>query len=165
MAAFTDYTTPNNVRAVLGISDKEAEDVVVTSNVYLTGMLEALRALSLTLAADYTTLKIQSGTRTAAETRFLLLAESFCSYTVAIQLIPALPLLAPQLITDGKSQQQRIANPYEQLKPSLSASLALFSFNLMDAYSTINPAIAKPVKTARTMVAAVGLAVDPITGV
>lgn len=164
MAAFTDYTTPGNVRAVLGISVKEAEDVVVTSSPYFTGMLEALRALSLTLATDYTTLKTAGGTRTAKESRFLLLAESFCAYIVAIQLIPALPLLAPQLITDGKSQQGRIANPYEQLKPSLTASLAIFSFNLMDAYSDINVAITKPVKTTRIMVLGVDLAVDPVTG-
>lgn len=163
--AFTDYTTPDNVRAVLGISAMEVADNVITRNVYLTGLLEALRALSPTLAADYTALKTAGGTHSADESRFLLLAETFCSYTVAVQLVPNLPMSAPQTITDGKSQQGRIANPYEGLLPSLNTSLAIFKFNLMDAYSDINPAIPAPIRTVRTMVTAVGLATDPVTGV
>lgn len=161
---FSDYTSPNSVRAVLGISVKEVSDTVITDNVYLTGLLEALRAVSLTLAADYRALKALSGTRTADEARFLLLAETFCAYVVAIQLTPNLPMSAPQIITDGKSEQGRIANPYLLLLPNLTASLALFKANLLDAYAGINPAIPKTAKTRRTMVLGSGLAVDPVTG-
>lgn len=161
--AFSDYTTSDNVRAVIGISAKEVSNAVVENNVYLTGMLEALRALSPNLAADYLAAVAITG-RTAAQNRFVLLAETFCSYSVAVQLIPSLPLAAPQIITDGKSAQNRIANPYEQLLPTLNAALSNFATNLMGAYSDINSAIPRVVATPRRMVSAVGLAVDPVTG-
>lgn len=161
--ALSDYTSPNSVRAVLGISAKEISDVVITDDVYLTNMLESLRAISTTLAADYLVAKALP-TPTAAQARFSLLAGTFCAYAVAAQLVSTLPLAAPQLITDGKSQQGRIANPYSALLPSLLASLTYVQGNLVDAYSDVNPAIVKPDKKSRTMVTSVGLAVDPVTG-
>lgn len=160
---FSDYTTADSVRAVLGISVKEASDAMVEDTVYLTGLLEALYALSTTLAADYKTAR-DASTRSAKQVRFVLLVQTFCSYTVALQLIPNLPLSAPQQITDGKTAMNRAANPYEHLKPQLATSLAYFKVNMIEAYAAVNSAITVPVATRRTMVVGSGLATDPVTG-
>jgi hypothetical protein len=161
--AFPDYTTANSVRAVLGISVKEASDAVIEDPVYLTGVLEVLYDLSTTLVIDYSGAR-DASPRTDKQTRFVLLVQTFCAYTVALQLIPNLPLLAPQIITDGKTAINRVANPYENLRPSIVASLAYFKLNLIEAYAAINSAIAVPTPKRRTMVAGVGLATDPVTG-
>lgn len=161
--AFSEYTTADSVRAVLGISAKEASDAMIEDQVYLTGILEALRGLSTTLAADYRKAALVSP-RSDKQTRLVLLVQTFCAYTVALQLIPNLPLSAPQQITDGKTAVNRVANPYEHLKPSLQASLAYFKGNMLEAYAEINSAITVPVATRRTMVVNVGLGTDPVTG-
>lgn len=162
--AFSDYTSPTSVRAVLGISVKEVHDATVTDTVYLTTLLETLYGLSPTLSADFL-LTSAEPTPSPAEQRFVRLVETFCAYTVAVALIPSLPLAAPQIITDGKASVNRIANPYENLLPALNASLAYIKNNLMAAYAEIYPGISPLAPVNRTMVVNVGLAVDPITGV
>lgn len=161
--AFSDYTNPDSVRAVLGISVKEVSDAKITDNVYLTTLLEALHALSPTLKDDYLEASVASP-RTAKQNRFVLLAETLCTYVVAQALIPGLRLAAPQVITDGKTSINRVADPYTALEPAISASIGYYKQNLMEAYADINVAITAPVRRARTMVLAVGLAVDPVTG-
>ena len=161
--AFSDYTTPDSVRSVLGISAKEISDAKIADTVYLTTMLEALYALAPTLSADFTTAR-SANPRTAHQTRFVLLVETFCSYTVAHALIPNLPMAAPQIITDGKTAINRVANPYEHLREPLQASLAYFKVNLMAAYSDVNPAILKQDKLKRTLVRAAAMPFDPVTG-
>lgn len=161
--AFSDYTKPDDVRAVLGVSIKEIADSVIESGVYLTTVLEALYKLNATLAEDYRT---ASGTaqRTSKQNRFVLLVQTYCSYIVARQLIPNLPMAAPQIITDGKTALNRIANPYEHLKEPIDASISYFGANLIEAYADINSAVVVPVAARRTMVKSSGLAVDPVTG-
>lgn len=161
--AFSDYTTADSVRAVLGISVKEASDAVVEDTVNLTNMLEALYSVSTTLAADFRK-AAAAAPRSDKQTRFVLLVQTFCAYAVALQLIPSLPLLAPQQITDGKTAVNRVDNPYEHLKPSLQASLTYFKANMIEAYAAINSAVTVPTATKRTMVTSVGLGTDPITG-
>ena len=161
--AFTDYTTPDEVRAVLGISVKEVSDDKVASAVTLTTVLEALYRLAPTLQADFK-ISYAASPRSSAQARFVLLVETFCAYTVAIAMIPGLPLNAPQSISDGKTALSRVANPFEALLPHLNASLAYFKTNLMTAYSAVNSAIPVQVHKARTMVLGVATSADPVTG-
>jgi len=161
--AFSDYTSCDSVRAALGINAKEAPDSVIEDGVYLTGMLEALYKISPTLADDYRTARSATN-RSAKQTRFVLLADTCCAYVVAIQLIPVLPLLAPQIITDGKTALNRISNPYEHLRPTLDGTLSYLRANLIEAYADVNSSIVVPAVTKRINVLAVGVAVDPVTG-
>lgn len=162
--AFTDYTFPDEVRGVLGISVKEVSDAKVSSTVNLTTLLEALDSLSLTLRADYFTAS-NASPRTPQQSRFVLLVQTFSAYTVAIAVVPSLALAAPQIITDGKTAVNRVANPFENLLPNLTTSLAYFKTTLMEAYAAINPSISPLAPVRRTNVIDTGLAVDPITGV
>ena len=161
--AFSDYTSPTSVRAVLGISVKEVSDATVTDTVYLTTLLEALYALSPDLSTDFLA-AAAAPSPSAAQKRFVLLVETFCAYTAAVALIPSLPLAAPQIITDGKTSVNRVANPYERLLPALNASLAYIRANLMAAYAEVAPGISPLAPVRRTMVLNVGLSVDPVTG-
>jgi hypothetical protein len=161
--SFTDYTTPASVRALLGISEKEIRDTVVTDTVYLTALLEHLYGLSPTLADDYQTNKADTS-RTALQNRFCLLAETVCAYVVAIALIPNLPMSAPQTITDGKAEHTRMANPYENLRDPLTATLDYYTAKLLAAYALVNTGVVLRSAVARTMVTSVGVAPDPVTG-
>lgn len=162
--ALSDYTTPDEVRAVLGISAREVPDDKVASTVNLTTLLEALRKLSPTLSDDFKTAH-DAAPRSALQTRFTLLVETFCAYTVAVAMVPSLPLSAPMIITDGKTALNRVSNPFEALLPSLNASLTYFKTNLMAAYAELFPGTISPLAPIkRTMVVDVGIAVDPVTG-
>ena len=161
--AFTDYTSPSSVRALLGISEKEVRDVVVTDGVYLTALLETLYAISLDLPDDYLEAN-KLPNRTPAQNRFVMLADTVCAYAVALALIPNLPMSAPITITDGKSEQTRMSNPYEHLTEDLGATLAFYVVKLRAAYALVSDTPAASV-TARTSVISVGTAFNPITGV
>lgn len=161
---FTDYTTADSVRAVLGISVKEVSDQKVTDTIYLTGLLEALHQLNPAISAAFLTARAVSQ-RSAKQTRFVLLVETYCAYVVAIQMIPNLPLSAPQVITDGKTAINRIANPYEHLLPDLTASLITFGQRLLNAYADLTPGYTAPTRVTRKMVTSTGTAFDNVTGV
>lgn len=161
--AFTDYTSPDEVRAVLGISAKEVSDDKIATTVNLTTLLEALYKLAPTLQADFAT-AYAAAPRSAAQARFVLLVETFCAYTVAVAMIPGLPLNAPQIITDGKTAMNRVANPFEALLPALHASLGYFKINLMTAYTAVNSAIPVVAAKARVIVLGIATSIDPVTG-
>ena len=159
----SDYTSPYEVRAVLGISAKEVTDIAITSSVNLVMVMEALRGLSLTLSDDFVVAR-DASPRSALQSRFVLLVQTYCAYVVAITLLPSLPMSAPMLIGDGKTALNRVADPYALLAPALNASLEYFKTNLTSAYSDLNPAITRIVPKRRTIAVDVPLAVDPVTG-
>lgn len=160
---FADYTTPADVRSILGISDQEIEDEAIANNIYLTGMIEAMHRINPSLAADYLTIKALTG-RNAAQNRFMLLAGTYCAYTAALQLIPNMPLSAPKDITDGKSATARIDNPYEKLIPQISGSLSYFRDGLVDAYKIVFPDAVLSAKLERINIVSTGVGFDPVTG-
>jgi hypothetical protein len=160
--AFSDYTTPDSVRAVLGVSAKEAKDVLITDNVYLTHILERLDELGDTLATDYRT-AAAAEPRSELQNRFVLAVQTLCAHEVALKIIPSLGALAPQRITDGQSEAQRVDNPYTQMAGPITDSLTLVRASVRRAYAKLTGANT-PLSTQRTNVANSALGVDPITG-
>lgn len=159
--AFSDYTSTTSVRAALGVSPREAKDDLITDNLRLIHLLEELDAFGPSFRADYEIAR-DAEPRNTAQNRLVLLTEAYSAYTVALDLIPILPVAVPLRQTDGKTEVERVDNPYEKLRPQLEKSRDLFRDRLRAAYAAITGETA-PVKVTRVRFAAVGAGPDTVT--
>lgn len=136
----TTYTTYADVRAVLGVSTDEVEDVTLALSVYADSLELELMDLGSALPALYAmTTLVAVLDRTAAQQRFVLLTSMFATYQVAQHLSQALPMFSPKTISDGKANLSRfadgpykttielVANQYGRLRVQLSAAFAALS--------------------------------------
>lgn len=160
--AFSDYTSPDSVRAALGVSAREAPDTVITDNIYLIELLEEMDSFGITFRADYLAAR-DAEPRSAAQNRLVLLAQAFGAYTIALKLIPILGALVPGRTADGKSEMERINNPYENMRAPIEANRNVYRTRLRAAYAGLTgTAVNAPGLSPRISV--VGLGTDPITG-
>lgn len=160
--ALIDYTTPDSIRALLGVSAKELKDTVIDDDVYLIKVLEKLDSL----AADFTTVYAaarDAEPRTSQQGRLVLLVQSFAAYTVALELVPAMPAFAPQTISDGKSEMSRVDNPYAALAPALIEARDYIQMRLKLAYTSVT-GVGLGAAQLRRHVSVVSPGADPITG-
>lgn len=158
---FADYTSPQEVRSLLGASPKEVVDEVVTTNTYLTMVLEKLDEIDPTLATTFLAAR-DAEPPTKAQARFVLLVQTFCAYVVAIGLVPAIPNLIAKRITDGKSEVER-NNPYASLMPELLANLSWIRNRVVLALAELNGQPA-PATTVRRLAGGIPLGLDPVAG-
>ena len=66
----TDYTTFNDVRAALGVDDKDLPDSVLALDIYSAGLTQDLEDVDVNLPDTYLTVSAESSP-TAQQTRFL----------------------------------------------------------------------------------------------
>lgn len=158
----TEITPYSEVRSVLGISAKELRDEVLASNIYLTQLLEDIRALHPSMLSDFETVS-ELAVKSEAQERFVYLLQTYAAYTVASQCLGAMEMFAPQRITDGKAEMQRIVDPYAQLKKDVPAVRNTLRVKLRAAYAAVNPAATPPTATERLWALAATPA-NPITG-
>jgi len=163
--ALTDLTTTASIRAVLGVSEKEIKDVVLTNPVYVTRLNEEIYSLHSGLMAAYVTARDVTPPRAANQQRLFDLVQLYCAYFVAnICAGGAIDMFAPVTIKDARSELTRAADPYSQLRADLAASMPLIRNQLLAVYALINTSYTKPVKTVRTLVLGVPLGTDPVIG-
>lgn len=107
----TEYTSPDEVRAVLGADSREIPDSLLALDLYVSSLRIELRSIADALPADFDTVKgIDEGTRTALQQTFWEGVKAFAPYAVAVQLASTLPLGIPKTITDGKASVTRDAS-------------------------------------------------------
>lgn len=134
--AITTYTSYAEVRAALGVSSDELPDAQLGYDMYDTGLLFELESIDAGLPAAYAVVAAKLvGARTAAEQRFYLTTRQFAVYATAVQLIPALPLIAAKTITDGKASITRdAAAPFKLTIEECRRKFSALSQALTDAY-------------------------------
>lgn len=106
MTAITVYTTYNDIRAALGVSDEELDDATLGLNLYSDALQSELQDIDSTLPSTFATVKALASP-TDAQARFLQEARLFATYCVARQLTTSLPLFAAKSVTDSKAAMQR----------------------------------------------------------
>lgn len=163
--ALLDYTSYDEVRAVLGVSEKEITDATLALDVYQLNLSVELAALSEALEGDYATVSaVAANTRTALQTKFYGAVRLFSTYAVAFQLLAALPNFSPKDITDGKAAVGRYADsPYKVVIDRTSAMYDTFRVFLASAYKEMTTGSAIQT-TVRSPLYKVGLAINPVTG-
>lgn len=157
-----DFTTPDEIRAVLGVAESELTDDVIDLPLYERLLSMDLREIALDLATDYLALP-DAGSRTSAEQLFFDCVQVYSAYAVAYVLVQNEAMFAPEVITDSKTTLQR-ANPYIEAKASVTAGYGLMRGRLIAAYSATGPTVSASVATPLIGMVAVGGASDPVTG-
>lgn len=158
-----DYTTFAEIRAALGVSDEEIDDETLGLEVYEIRLEEDLRALS-TLALSTWLALPDVDTRTADEARFGRLFKLYVTYAVAYGLTDNAELFGFLKVADGRASTERTVKAFENLRANLAGRVTSFGKLLLEALSTIVPAVPAPVNEFPLWVSSTGTATDPVTG-
>jgi len=162
--AFTDIATTADVRAVLGVSAKELPDSVLATPTYMTLLTESIRDLHAQMLTDYAA-TVALDPKTDAQQRFVDLLQAYGAHHVANQCLGAVAMFAPMLISAAnKSQLQRVADPYQQLRTDVPAVLNILRSRLRSAYAALNPDATPPSPAQRLYAMGVTPTANPITG-
>lgn len=157
-----NFTTFNDIRAVLGVSDDEIEDATLSLDIFELNLTSELEDISVNLIGDYSTVA-ELTTRTAVQERFYQATRLFSAYAVAYQATGSLPLFSPKDISDGKATVSRYADsPYREVIKKVSAQYEKFKVKLEKAYAEFGSSSA-PSRTIPSLFAVASGARDPVT--
>lgn len=159
-----NYTTPAQVRSVLGVSDDELDDATVKLEVYTSGLGEDLREVSETLDSVYAAINgNDEATRTPAEARVWRMTRLFSTYSMAKRVGGSLSMFGPKSLVEGKASMTRFSgDPYKATLANIAEEFDLARQRLLDALAGLQSGTIK-VKL-RPLMAAVNLATDPVIG-
>lgn len=132
------FTTPDDIRAVLGVNDVELKDDTLLLSLYADHLATELDDISLTLASRYKQIAEKAEeTRTEDEKRLLRSTGLFATYTVAKQLAGSLSMFAPKSVSDSKAEVSRFADPYKDTKKDIKTQWELYKGRVTAALSTL----------------------------
>lgn len=161
--ALSDFTSPDDVRACLGVSPKELDNSVLLLDMYETGLSEELLEMGDTLEADYLAIAaLPQGDLTAAQQRFVNLTKLFSALSVSKTLAGSLSMFSPKKITDGKAAVERFVDAYAGMKEALAINYSTIRTKLIAAYAATGGAVAVSGTARNYMVVSAGA--DPVTG-
>lgn len=163
--ALTDYTTFDEVRALLGVSDEEIGDETLALPIWSTKLDFALEEISETLQETLENISsTPEANRTAAQKKLLKVGNLYAAYSVASDLLVSLPMFGFERVTDGKAEIQRF-DRWEDLRNGVAAGLQAMKVKLRLALATVDSAYNLPATIVPVRVVSTGLATDPVTGV
>ena len=162
MAAIIDFTSYDEIRAVLGVSDEELEDVTLALPIYLQTLEFDLADVHPDAQSLYETTKAATPSLTSAQQRLLNVTQVFSAYATAKTLLTSIALFAPKRITDGRAETDRVADPFEALREDVNVGFQTAKTRLLAALAglgeVVNPA------TSRVYSTTAGLVSNPVTG-
>lgn len=163
--ALTDYTSYAEVRAVLGVSATELPDTVLALTQYALVAVLELEDVNLGIPALYTTVAAISSnpSKTATQQRFYDLVRLFVAYAVAQNLLTSLPLFSVKQLTDGKSEFQRQANIFEEVRAGVEGLYTALKTRLSTVYVLLEPTAVVYSSESFDYTTAIGIAVNPMT--
>lgn len=160
--ALTDYTSYDEVRAVLGVSDEELENATIALPIYDAQLQMQFEDMHPDLVALWEAAKI-ADPQTSAQKRLARILPVFASYAVASNLLMSLSMFAPKKITDGRAEVERVTDPYKHLRAELPIAFQGIKNRLEDILDDmgLNPIV---VAGPRVLIGVSPLAIDPVTG-
>lgn len=131
------WTTPDEVRALLGINEADISDATILLPVYSVGLEAEARDVSPRLPSEFKRVAALV-TLTEDEAWFLRVARSFAAYAVARMVLTALPLAAMRDSSDGKASEARFASaPYHDTMKMLESSFNVAKGRVLPALSQV----------------------------
>lgn len=159
----SNYTSFDEVRAVLGVSIDELSDATLSLNLYVFNLALELDEVDLGVASYYAPFITVPAVK-KTDIRFSQCVSLFSAYAVARQACAALPMFGPKEQTDGKSSLVRFANdPYKITIARINEQYQKAKVALDVAYSATQAVTAPPVST-RPYLSVVLANYDPVTG-
>jgi hypothetical protein len=155
------YTTYDEIRAVLGVSDEDIEDATLELAIYDHYLTMELEEVNIDLPETFATTNALT-TPTAVQSRFLQATAMFAAFAVAKQLTSSLPLFAAKQVTDSKAGITRSDNPYKDTIKSIGIEYTRVRNRLIQSLDALGSTTAAPVT--RKFFGIVSPSSDPITG-
>ena len=161
MATLQTFTTPDEIRAVLGVAVEEISDTTLELPVNLIQLQFELSDINSALESAYTaSVSILPASRTSAEQLLVNTVQVFSAYAVARSLLTSLATFAPIKITDGRAETGRSADPFESVREGVTATYESLKKRVSNAYQATLGGVGAV--TSRTYFAAAGLSVNPV---
>lgn len=164
-----DYTSYDEVRAVLGVSSTELPDLAISQPMYGSLLLLALEDVDLSLPTLFSTLSaIPADTITISQARLVTLVRLYAPHSVADKLLTSLPMFGIQSLTDGRAgfARQNDVSIYADVKVAVKLVLEEIRARLALAYlKLVNPAATSLAMPVLVFAAATGILKDPVTNI
>lgn len=163
MAGLVDFTSFDDIRAVLGVSSDELEDATLSLDLYYFGLVSELEEMTPSPLSSYLDLfETDPEVMSEDELRFYRAMRVFASNWVAKELLPSLPVFAPREISDGKAGMQRVLDPYKAVREGVESGLERAALRLASAYAKLTAGSAST-RVQRVFMGVAGLPVNPVT--
>lgn len=159
----SDYTTFNDIRAVLGVSEEEINDETLGLELHHTNLIEDLAEVSAFALPTWDALPAVDS-RNAAQLRYGRLFSLYCSYAVAYRLLDSTEMFGYLKVADGRASTERANEAFKNLRLNVTAQLARVRALLLAALAQLEPLAPVPAAAATTWISSTGIAADPVTG-
>lgn len=158
------WTTPEEVRALLGIQPADISDASLLLPIYSVGLEADIRDINIRILAEFDRI-LGIPYKSGDQDWFLAVAKSFAVHSVARQVLTALPLAALRDMGDGKSLDARFAgDPYKETAQRLEAAYAVAKARLVPALQTVTPSVSSTLGLTQSYMAVSSPSYDPVTG-
>ena len=162
MITLNTFTSPDSVRAVLGVTDDDLEDSVLELPMYLQLLQLEFSSISSGIEDLYLPLVVEPPPPlTPLEKRFVDLVQLFSAYAIAKNLLTSLPLFAPKSISDGRAKLDRFSDPLEMVQAGVDNLYAMIKDKLVDILEEMGEVV--PVSPTMTLFAVAPLGYNPVT--
>jgi hypothetical protein len=162
MATLVEFTTFDDIRAALGVSEDELLDATLSLAVYEQNLGLKLDKLNENLVDAYLEAKGKDSP-TKQEARLVRAVSLFATYVVALHLTASLAMFSPKEISDGKAHLTRFTNdPYQDTAKRVAAQHDEYREEAAAAYAAL--VSATTVATMRPYMRVASGSVDPVTG-
>jgi len=160
----SSYTSPDEIRAVLGVSATELPDSVINLSQWDTLNTLDLEDVNVGLPTTYATVSaLPELSRSTSEQRLYALVRLFTTYAIAKNLLTSLPLFSVQQLTDGRAEFQRQRDIFEDVRVGVDGMFNKLRLKVSAAYVILVPADTAYTSSSHEYTAAVGLAINPVT--
>lgn len=158
----TDFTTEDEVRAVLGMSLEEVSDDILALPMYMQRLQMELETVYTDLPSLFISLTHQA-TRTPEEQRVVNIVQVFSAYATSKSLLGSSTLFAPKVITDGRASVTRF-DPSNDLRDDIDKTLIALRKRLLAALAALG-LLPLVVQAGRSYFGVAPLYINPITGI
>lgn len=161
----TSYTSYDEIRAVLGVSDDELSNETLALGVYYSALKIAMSEVNDDFAAFLSNLK-EKTLLSSRESLFVDYGVLFCTYAIASHLGASLPMFGLKDMSDSKASASRFAtDPYKATIANINARLDNYRNRVLELYNELNPAdVGRTPSVSFTVISKSIPATDPVTG-
>jgi hypothetical protein len=161
----TEYTTYEDVRAALGVSEEELADATLELQTFLTLLEEDLIEVNAAVPTAWLALPEDPATDTALEKRFRALVRLYSTYDVAFRLLDPAQMFGYLKVADGRASVERTADAFKDLRTNVAAMRTSVKALLLGALLALVPSASVPTPSVLSYVSGVAGSSDPVTGI
>jgi hypothetical protein len=166
MSILTDYTSYDEVRAVLGVSVEELEDQTLSLPLYVRMLTFELTDLASDMVDQYLAVwALTASARTSAQQKFFDVVQLYSAYSASKHLLTSLPLFAPKRITDGRAEFERQIDPFADTRMGVLAGFYATRKRLLSLYEALTSTTVAVETYTPGFTVSTGIATDPVTNV